>query len=166
MPTHYKGSKDVVRALNVYINLARASDSILGRLSLHSEAHGLTLGQFGILESLLHLGPMCQVDIGKKLLRSGGNITTVLDNLERRNLVCRERQKGDRRKILVRLTASGRRLIADYFPSHAEAIAKEMMRLSPKEQEQLRRLCRKLGRGSAAQVLANKENNNDRRSPQ
>jgi len=153
MPTHYKGSKDVIRALNAYINLARASDSILASLSVHSEAHDLTLGQFGILESLLHLGPMCQVELGKKLLRSGGNITTVLDNLEHRNLVRRERQKDDRRKILIRLTAAGRRLITAYFPSHADEIAKEMSRLSPKEQEHLRSLCRKLGRGSKNQTL-------------
>lgn len=156
MPTHYKGCKEVVRALNAYINLARASDTLLARLSLHAEAHDLTLGQFGILELLLHLGPMYQTVLGNKLLRSGGNITTVLDNLERRNLVRRERQKKDRRKMLVRLTAAGHRLISAYFPSHAEEIAKEMGRLSPKEQEQLRFLCRKLGRGSKNQTLPNK----------
>jgi len=156
VPTHYKGRKVVVRALNAYINLARASESILARLSVHAEAHGLTLGQFGILESLLHLGPMCQAEIGKKLLRSGGNITTVLDNLERRGLVRRERQKDDRRKILVRLTGAGRRMISDYFPSHAEAITREMSRLSPEELEQLRSLCRKLGRGSESESLAHK----------
>jgi MarR family 2-MHQ and catechol resistance regulon transcriptional repressor len=153
MPTNYQGRKEVVRALNAYINLVRASDSILGRLSVHSEAHGLTLGRFGILESLLHLGPMCQAELGKKLLRSSGNVTTVLDNLERRNLIRRERQKDDRRKILIRLTTTGRRLISAYFPSHADVIAKEMSRLTPKEQEHLRRLCRKLGRGSENQTL-------------
>jgi MarR family 2-MHQ and catechol resistance regulon transcriptional repressor len=156
MPTHYQGREDVVRALNAYINLARAANSLLGRLSLHSEASNLTLGQFAILEALFHLGPMYQTELGKKLLRSGGNITTILDNLERRKLVRRERQKEDRRKILIRLTAPGRRLISAYFPSHAEAIAKEMSRLTPDEQDQLRWLCRKLGRVSKNQTLKDK----------
>ena len=44
----------------------------------------LTMGQFGVLEALLHLGPMCQQELGAKLLRSGSNITIVIDNLEKR----------------------------------------------------------------------------------
>lgn len=164
MPTHYQGRKEIVGALNAYINLERASDSILSRLSLHAEAQGLTLGQFGILEALLHLGPMCQADLGRKLLRSGGNITTVLDNLERDKLIRRERQKDDRRKIMIHLTAAGRRRISDYFPSHAEVIAKEMGRLTPEEQDQLRNLCRKLG--TSGQSFDTKENKNDRGSTQ
>ena len=33
---------------------------------------GLTIGQFGVLEALLHHGPLCQRDLGQKLLRLGG----------------------------------------------------------------------------------------------
>ena len=170
MPTHYRGRKETIRALNAYINLARASDSILARLSAHSEAHGLTLGQFGVLEALLHLGPMFQKDLGRKLLRSGGNITTVLDNLENLGFVRRERQRDDRRKILIRLTPAGRRFISAILSfTHAAAIvvngmswpAKEMDRLSPKEQEELRRLCRKLGRGEENSVSPNQTKEND-----
>ena len=167
MPTHYKGPEEVVRALNAYINLARASGSVLARLSAHAEAHGLTLGQFGILEALLHLGPMCQAELGAKLLRSGGNTTTVLDNLERRGLVRREPEKTDRRKIRICLTASGRRLISGYFPSHAEAVTKELGRLTAREQEELRRLCRKLGLGARNSTRQHaKDNDNDTSSSQ
>ena len=147
MPTHYQGNARETRALNAYINLARASDSLLARLTAHVEAGGLTLGQFAVLEALLHLGPMCQKELGEKLLRSDGNITIVLDNLERHGWVRRERQKEDRRRMLVRLTPAGKCLIAGYFPSHAKEVVAQMRRLSPKEQEELRRLCRKLGRG-------------------
>ena len=92
MPTRFKGSKQEVRALNAFINLARASDSLMARMSLQFESEGLTTGQFGILEALLHLGPMCQKTIGQKLLRSGGNITLVVDNLEKQGWVRRERK--------------------------------------------------------------------------
>ncbi len=147
MPTHFRGSKEAVRALNAFINLARASDSLFGRMGQQLEAHNLTPGQFGVLETLLHLGPMCQRTLGEKLLRSGGNITLVVDNLEKHGWVRRERQKEDRRMIRIHLTPRGRRLITRVFPEHARAIVKEMGRLSPGEQEDLRRLCRKLGLG-------------------
>src|SRR5271170_2668351 len=126
MPTHFQGPKQSVRALNAFINLARASDSLMARLSLQLESEGLTTGQFGVMEALLHLGPMCQHTLAEKLLRSGGNITLVVDNLEKHGWVRRERQKADRRKILIHLTAGGRRLISWVFPLHAKEIEKEM----------------------------------------
>jgi MarR family 2-MHQ and catechol resistance regulon transcriptional repressor len=148
VPTHFDGSKKTVRALNAFINLARAFDSVVGRITPELEARGLTMGQFGVLEALLHLGPMCQHTLAKKLLRSGGNITLVVDNLEKHGWVRRERQKDDRRMIVIHLTQPGRRLIERVFPDHAAAIERELSNLAPREQEDLRRICRKLGRGA------------------
>lgn len=147
MPTHFRGSEESVRALNAYINLVRATDSLLAAASAHIEAEGLTLGQFGILESLFHLGPMCQKTLAEKLLRSPGNVTTIVDNLERKGWVRRERQKDDRRMITIHLTPEGRSLIARIFPPHVKTIVKEIGSLETEEQEMLRHLCRKLGRG-------------------
>lgn len=152
MPTHYKGSPEEERALSAFINFLRAADSLVARLDSQIGMGGLTHGQFAVLEALLHLGPLNQCDLARKLLRSGGNLTVVIDNLEKRRLVRRERQEDDRRKVIVSLTPSGRRLIARIFPQHAAAITAEMGRLSPEEQETLRALCRKLGRGTAAPV--------------
>ena len=148
MPTHFEGSKNTVRALNAFINLARAFDSVVGRINPELEARGLTMGQFGVLESLLHLGPMCQHALAQKLLRSGGNITLVIDNLEKHGWVRRERQEDDRRMVVIHLTQPGRCLIKRVFPDHAAAIERELGSLAPREQEDLRRLCRKLGRGA------------------
>ena len=111
------------------------------------EAQGLTVGQFGVMEALLHLGPMTQCVLGEKLLRSGGNMTLVIDNLEKHGLVRRERQTVDRRTIVIHLTPKGLRLTKRVVPGHAKMILKEMSQLEPNEQEDLRRLCRKLGRG-------------------
>ena len=147
MPTHFQGTKRETTALNAYINLVRASETILDRMAADVERQGLTLGQFAVMEALLHLGPMCQSELGEKLLRSGGNVTLVIDNLERQRWVKRERIEGDRRKLLVRLTPEGRRLIEKVFAVHVKAVVKEFGRLTPVEQEDLRRLCRKLGRG-------------------
>jgi MarR family 2-MHQ and catechol resistance regulon transcriptional repressor len=95
--------------------------------------------------------------LGEKLLRSGGNITLVIDNLEKHGLVRRERQTEDRRTIVIHLTPKGMRLIKRVFPRHAKMILKEMSQLEPKEQEDLRRLCRKLGTGGRASSEATKK---------
>jgi MarR family 2-MHQ and catechol resistance regulon transcriptional repressor len=157
LPTHFEGSAETKRALNAFINLARATNSLQARLSVQLEGQGLTVGQFGVLEALLHLGPMTQCVLGEKLLRSGGNITLVIDNLEKHGLVRRERQTEDRRTIVIHLTPKGMRLIKRVFPAHAKMILKEMSQLEPKEQEDLRRLCRKLGTGGRASSEATKK---------
>jgi MarR family 2-MHQ and catechol resistance regulon transcriptional repressor len=164
MPTHAEAGESTTRALNAYINLARASDSLFGRMSAQIEQEGLTLGQFGVLEALLHLGPMCQRELGQKLLRSGGNITLVVDNLERDGWVRRERLEKDHRMVRVLLTPEGRDLIERVFPKHARAIRKEMGALTAAEQEDLRRLCRKLGKGAEASGDEPKEKSNDSNS--
>ena len=73
-------------------------------------------------------------------------MTTVVDNLERRGLVRRERNLRDRRVVTVSLTDTGRQLISEVLPQHIQAIVEEMSVLTPEEQETLSRLCRKLGK--------------------
>ena len=153
MPTHYKGCQEAERALSAYINLIRASDSLVSKASTQLEQSGMTLGQFAVLEALHHLGPMCQHTLAKKLLRSGGNITLVVDNLEKRGWVRRERQKDDRRMVQIHLTPKGARLIAKVFPEHAAAITQIMKELTEQEQEELRRMAGKLGHGAEAFCL-------------
>jgi MarR family 2-MHQ and catechol resistance regulon transcriptional repressor len=129
--------------------LVRAGDTVLARMAADLAPRGLTLGQFGVLEALLHLGPLCQHELSEKLLRTGGNVTYVISHLEKRGWVRRERVKDDRRKLLVRLTAAGKKVVQDALSGHVQAIVREFSRLNLDEQETLRRLCRKLGRGTA-----------------
>jgi MarR family 2-MHQ and catechol resistance regulon transcriptional repressor len=144
--TRYHGNQTEVRALNAYIKLTRAAESVSARLSNGLSEAGLTESQFGALEALYHLGPMNQRELGSKLLRSSGNVTMVVDNLEKSGLVRRERGVSDRRCVTVYLTTQGRRMIARLFPRHAAHIAAELSVLTPAEQDELGRLCRKLGR--------------------
>lgn len=133
------------RALSAYVKLMRAADSVTARVHRHLAAHGLSVSQFGALEALLHLGPMCQRDIARKLLKSDGNLTVVLAHLERRRLVSRRRDPQDRRQVLVELTPAGRVLVEEVFPAHAREIAAALGALDDGEQETLAALCRKLG---------------------
>jgi MarR family 2-MHQ and catechol resistance regulon transcriptional repressor len=142
---HFKGTKDEVRALNAYVKLMRASESVSARIHGHLVDAGLTISQFGVMEALYHLGPLSQRELAKKILKSSGNITMVIDNLEKRGLVKRERKAEDRRFYAVQLTVEGSRLIGRIFPRHAAKIVGEMNALNRTEQEELSRLCRKVG---------------------
>ena len=112
----------------------------------------LSTSQFGVLEALYHLGPLQPSQLAQKILKSSGNLTLVLTNLEKRGLVRRQRQEDDRRCILVHLTATGRQLIADIFPGHVEIVTREINVLTADEQRELARLCRKLGLGANAAI--------------
>ena len=147
MPTHFEGSNEQVLALDTMIKLTRATNSLMSRLARRNTHADLTESQFGTLETLYHLGPMSQTEICGKLLKSGGNTTLVVDNLERHGLVERHRDETDRRVVMVALTAHGADLIATIFPTHAAAVAEEMSVLTPEEQRQLGDLCKKLGKG-------------------
>ena len=90
---------------------------------------------------------LCTVELAQKLLLSTGNITTVIQNLEKRDLVCRQRSTNDQRYMQVSITDSGRALIASIFPSHVQGIVDIMNALTPEEQQTLAQLSRKLGLG-------------------
>jgi MarR family transcriptional regulator, 2-MHQ and catechol-resistance regulon repressor len=146
MPTKYRGTRDETRALSALINLMRASEAFSASLHREAAASGLSASQFGILEALLHLGPTCQGELAGKLLRSCGSMTSVVAGLEKRGLVERRREGADKRFVTVRLTPKGARLIGGAFPEHARTVARQFRALTAPEQEELRRLCRKLGR--------------------
>jgi MarR family 2-MHQ and catechol resistance regulon transcriptional repressor len=123
----------------------RAAESMTARAHRHLSSFGLTTSQFGVLEALFHLGPLSQKVIGQKILRSSGNITMVIDNLEKRDLVRRERDTEDRRYFIVNLTDEGHKLIRKIFPTHAAVISNELSVLTAAEQQTLGALCKKLG---------------------
>ena len=145
--SRYDGTAREVRALDTFVKLVRAANEVRAHLDPQFRAMELTEKQFGVLEALLHLGPLQQHEIGKRVLVSRANITLIVDQLSTRGLVRRERQRDDRRCVRVHLTAEGRRRIEALFPAHAAAITDTLSPLTAVEQQQLGRLCRKLGLG-------------------
>jgi MarR family 2-MHQ and catechol resistance regulon transcriptional repressor len=145
MATHFKGPPGQANALDSYIKLMRASHSVTARIHRHLSECKLTISQFGVLDALYHLGPLFQRDLAKKHLMSDANITMVVDNLEKRSLVRRVRRLNDRRFVNVHLTKEGTKLFEEIFPRHVLIVEREMSILDESEQEQLGRLCRKLG---------------------
>lgn len=145
MGTHYAGTEEEMRALDVYIKLSRAADSVTVRINRHLADENLTISQFGVLEALYHLGPLHQTELAEKILKSTGNMTLVIDNLVKRGLVERCRDEEDRRYVTVHLTDNGRALITRIFPAHVATVLAEMSVLTAVEQGQLADLCRRLG---------------------
>jgi MarR family 2-MHQ and catechol resistance regulon transcriptional repressor len=147
MALKFKGGAEEERALGVFVKLARAANTVLTFANGDLESAGLSPSQFAVLEALHHVGPLCLGDLAKRILKSSGNLTLVVDNLEKRGLVQRQKQGEDKRFILATITPAGENLIAGIFPGHARRITEIMARLTPAEQEQLAALCRKLGKG-------------------
>ena len=145
MGTKYEGTKTERQALDAFIKLVRAAQSVSGRVESHFSRIELSVSQFGVLEALYHLGPLYQKDLASKILKSTGNITMVVDNLEKRGLVERVRDEKDRRHYSVRITEKGAGLIRSFFPGHVARIVSEMHALTRSEQEELGRLCKKVG---------------------
>lgn len=143
-------------ALDTFIKLMRASESVSSDVHRSLSAAGLSISQFGILEALYHRGNMSQKELAVKILKSAGNITMVINNLEKRGLAIRERCTEDKRACIISLTPGGETLIKQMFPAHAARIRKRMSALTAGEQKSLGELLKKLGRAPAS--------NNDERS--
>lgn len=145
MGTHYQGTIEERRALDLYIKLSRAAESVNQRVNRHLQEVHLTVSQFGVLEALYHLGSLTPGELCDKILRSTGNLTLVIDNLEKRGLVARTQNPADRRSTIVELTTAGHELIETILPVHVQTIVQDVAILSPEEQQQLAALCRKIG---------------------
>ncbi len=147
MPTRYLGSRAEMRTLNTFIKLTRCTNSLFARIAERNTLADITPSQFAVLEALYHLGHLTQGEISAKVLKSGSNMTTVIDNLERDGYVRRERDEKDRRVIHVHLTEAGRGKLEAILPGHIAALVDEFKVLSAREQETLGELCKKLGKG-------------------
>lgn len=145
MAKRYSGSTDELLQVDAYVKLMRCADTVQGILARNAEANGLTLSQLGVLEILLHLGPQNQKDLAGKILRSGANMTTIIDNLEKRDFVRRTRDETDRRTMRIELTNAGTELIGSIFPLHMNNIYRMMGALNADELRTLSQLARKLG---------------------
>ncbi|MBY0360182.1 MAG: MarR family transcriptional regulator [Candidatus Obscuribacterales bacterium] len=132
----------------LWLSLWKASRSIEAHAHRSIASLDMSGTDFGILEALLHKGPLPVNTIGKKILLTSGSITTAVDRLEERGLVERIDDASDRRVRLVRLTASGTKLIKAAFMQHQKHLEKAMSHLNKEEQRNLLSLLKKLGQGA------------------
>jgi MarR family 2-MHQ and catechol resistance regulon transcriptional repressor len=145
-----KYGKKTDLALGLWVKLARTYATLCKRSLADIRSYGLTQPQFGVVESLGHLGEISLGELSRKTLSSCGNITVVVDNLEKEGLVQRRHCREDRRVIYVGLTPKGKKLFNTIFLRHARCITGLAAVLTEEEQEHLGGLLKKLGTGVAA----------------
>lgn len=143
---HWTMTDQQRKSLSTLVKLLRASESVSSYIHRNLGTYKLTISQFGVLEALYNIGPLCQKELGKKILKTSGNITMVIDNLSKRGLVIRTQDPNDRRFITVTLTPEGRELISNIFPEHVTYTGEAFEHLSDTEMEALGVLLKKLGR--------------------
>ncbi|MCX8012219.1 MAG: MarR family transcriptional regulator [Desulfobacterota bacterium] len=110
----------------------------------------LTLPQLDILVCLGRSEGLTLGEIGERLLVTGGNITGVMDRLEKSGYVYRDRDKSDRRIIRAKLTPKGLSLHKEILPIFKKKWNEIVEILTPEEQRQLNRLLKKFSRGLLA----------------
>lgn len=125
--------------------LARAYGSFAGYLAQCVAADDLCLSDFGILEALLHKGPMTMGEIAAKVLLAPASMTSAVDRLAERRLVERGAHATDRRVKVVSLTGHGREWIEAVYARHARDIEAVMAVLNEEERAALRSGLKKLG---------------------
>lgn len=123
--------------VDAYVHLVRTADKIFADVSRGLAEHNLTASQFSALKALCVKGPMPQKDVATSILKSTGNVTLVIDNLERRGLVLRTRGVSDRRVFDIAVTDKGRELFESIYGPHLERIRNGMGSLEPAECELL-----------------------------
>jgi len=108
--------------------------------------YGLTMSQFGVLESLYHIGPMNIKDIIEKSLSSSGNMTVVIRNLTKQNYITKERDADDGRAFIISITEEGHSLIEKIFPKHLVKLEEAFSGLEANEKDDLLVLLKKLNK--------------------
>jgi DNA-binding MarR family transcriptional regulator len=93
----------------VWLNLQRTADAALRPVEAEIKNHGLSLAQYNVLRILRGAGEGGRTcgEIGDRLITRDPDITRLLDRMEKRQLIRRERQTNDRRVILAFITQQG-----------------------------------------------------------
>jgi MarR family 2-MHQ and catechol resistance regulon transcriptional repressor len=113
---------------------------------------GLGLSDFGVLEVLLHKGPLPVNTIGPIVDLTPGSISIAVDRLFAKGLVTRVESTEDRRVRIIALTQRGRDLIVPAFRKHSAQMKKVFSELSPEELCGLEMALKKVGKRAAAMI--------------
>lgn len=133
-------------SLDLYIALSRASEWVNAHGDRDIRKHGLNRTEFGVLELLYHKGAQPIQQIGSKVLMSSGNITYVVDKLEKKEFVARRTSTEDRRLVFAEITDKGKQFIEEVFPQHIGVIENAVAGLTAEEKKVASQLLKKLGK--------------------
>jgi len=126
--------------------VSRLSMLVDRRLAQNFARHGIEAWMYDVLATLRRSGEPYELTAGelvRQTMVTTGAVTNRIDRLEQRGLVERARTT-DRRKVLVRLTDSGRALVDEVVGGHLDTERAILAPLTAREQRELARLLRAL----------------------
>jgi MarR family transcriptional regulator, 2-MHQ and catechol-resistance regulon repressor len=135
---------------HVWLVMMKAMRALTRYAAAGIEETELGLSDFGVLEILLHKGPLPVNTIGPIVDLTPGSISTAVDRLVARGLVSRVESTEDRRVRIVALTSRGRDLIVTAFRKHSGQMKRVFSELSPEELHALEVALKKVGKRAAA----------------
>lgn len=125
-------------SLSLWLRLIKAYNLLLREVRARLDPD-LTLPQFDLLSQLAREpNGATPAALSRRLLVSAGNLTGIVDRLEKRRLVRRQAEPGDRRKVRLKLTEYGRVRVRKMQPRHARDLAKILSSVSLESQRSLR----------------------------
>jgi MarR family transcriptional regulator, 2-MHQ and catechol-resistance regulon repressor len=131
---------------HVWIVMMKAMRALTGYATAGIAETGLGLSDFGILERLLHKGPMPVNALGPLVDLTPGSISIAVDRLLAKGLVTRVESSEDRRVRIVTLTSRGKELISSAFREHSGQMKRVFSELSPGELQSLEAILKKVGK--------------------
>jgi len=135
---------------HVWLAMMKAMRALTRYAAAGIEETGLGLSDFGVLEILLHKGPLPVNTIGSIVDLTPGSISIAVDRLVAKGLVSRVESAEDRRVRIVAVTSRGKDLIVPAFREHSGQMKKLFSELSPEELHGLEVTLKKVGRRAAA----------------
>ena len=135
---------------HVWLVMMKAMRALTRYAAAGIEETGLGLSDFGVLEVLLHKGPLPVNTIGATVDLTPGSISIAVDRLVAKGVVSRVESAADRRVRIVALTPRGKDLIVSAFRKHSGQMKKVFSELNPEELRSLEVTLKKVGKRAAA----------------
>ena len=135
---------------HVWLVMMKAMRALTKYAAAGIEETGLGLSDFGVLEILLHKGPLPVNTIGPIIDLTRGSISIAVDRLVAKGLVSRIESAEDRRVRIVALTPRGKDLVASAFRKHSGQMKRVFSQLSPEELRGLEVALKRVGKRAAA----------------
>lgn len=133
-----KARSDAEAAFAIGPLIGRVRSVMLSRLDAELQPFGTTAMQFAILKNVAEGAADTAADLCRLLHYDNGSMTRLLDRLEQKGLIRRERSKDDRRVVSLRITGAGRTVLPRLRDSAARVIERMLNGFSAAEVNDLR----------------------------
>ncbi len=134
---------------HVWLVMMKAMRALTRYAAAGIEETGLGLSDFGVLEVLLHKGPLPVNTIGPIVDLTPGSISIAVDRLVEKGLASRVESAEDRRVRMVALTPAGKNLIVAAFQKHAAQMRRVFSELSAEELRDFEMALKRIGKRAA-----------------